>query len=45
VAQVSRKGGSPTEAGPDFTAADVAKAQDLFSQISPYLVEARPDRF
>ena len=45
VAQVSRKGDSPAEAGPDFTAADVTKAQDLFSKISPYLVEALPDRF
>lgn len=45
VAQVSRKGGSPAEAGPDFTTADVAKAQELFSRISPYLVEARPERF
>jgi hypothetical protein len=45
VAQISRKGESPGEAGPDFTAADVAKAQDLFSKISPYLVEARPERF
>ena len=45
VAQVSRKGVSPGEAGPDFTAADVAKAQEIFSRISPYLVEARPERF
>jgi len=45
VAQVSRKGDSPAEAGPDFTQADVTKAQNLFSKISPYLVEARPERF
>jgi len=45
VAQVSRKGDSPAEAGPDFTQADVAKAENLFSKISPYLVEARPERF
>jgi len=45
VAQVSRKGDTPGEAGPDFTTADVSKAQDLFSRISPYLVEARPERF
>jgi hypothetical protein len=45
VAQVSRKGDSAAAAGPDFTAADVAKAQDLFAKISPYLVETRPDRF
>ena len=45
VAQVSRKGDSPAEAGPAFTPADGAKAQSLFSKISPSLVEARPDRF
>ena len=45
VAQVSRKGGSASEAGPDFTQSDVVRAQDLFSKISPYLVEARPERF
>jgi hypothetical protein len=45
VAQVSRKGDSAAEAGPDFTQTDVAKAQDLFATISPFLVEARPERF
>ena len=45
VAQVSRKGESPAEAGPDFTTADVTRAQDLFARISPYLVEGRPERF
>lgn len=45
VAQVSRKGDSASEAGPDFTQSDVARAQDLFSKISPYLLEARPERF
>ncbi|PYQ17190.1 MAG: hypothetical protein DMF80_01775 [Acidobacteria bacterium] len=45
VAQVSRKGDTPAQAGPDFTSADVSKAQDLFARISPYLVEARPERF
>ena len=45
VAQVSRKGDSAAGAGPDFTQSDVDKAQDLFSRISPYLVEARPERF
>jgi hypothetical protein len=45
VAQVSRKGENPGEAGPDFTTADVTKAQDLFARISPYLVEGRPERF
>jgi hypothetical protein len=45
VAQVSRKGETPSEAGPDFTTADVTRAQDLFARISPYLVEGRPERF
>ena len=45
VAQVSRKGENPGEAGPDFTSADVTKAQALFARISPYLVEGRPERF
>jgi hypothetical protein len=45
VAQVSRKGENPGEAGPDFTTADVTKAQDVFARISPYLVEGRPERF
>ena len=45
VAQVSRKGENPVEAGPDFTAADVKKAEQLFSAVAPYLAAARPDRF
>jgi hypothetical protein len=45
VAQVSRKGDSPMEAGPDFNPGDVRKAQDMFEAVAPYFVEARPDRF
>jgi len=45
VAQISRKGENPAEAGPDFTASDVKRAQDLFQAVAPYLVDARPDRF
>ena len=45
VAQVSRKGDTPAEAGPDFTTADVTRAQDLFARISTYLIEGRPERF
>ena len=45
VAQVSRKGDTAVDAGPDFTTADVSRAQDLFAKISPYLLEARPERF
>jgi hypothetical protein len=45
VAQISRKGESPSDAGPDFSEADVKKAEDIFRQVAPFLVQARPDRF
>jgi hypothetical protein len=45
VAQISRKGETPSEAGPDFTPADLKKAQTLFEEVGPFLVETRPDRF
>jgi len=45
VAQISRKGETPSEAGLDFTAADVRKAQDLYESVAPFLFEARPDKF
>jgi hypothetical protein len=45
VAQISRKGESPAEAGPDFTAADVKKAHDLFQAVAPYLYSARPEKY
>src|SRR5262249_17477144 len=45
VAQISRKGESPRDAGPDFTPADVKRAQDLFEAVAPYLVAIRPERF
>ena len=45
VAQISRKGENPAEAGPDFTAGDLKKAQDLFEKVGPYLLATRPDRF
>jgi hypothetical protein len=45
VAQISRKGETPGEAGPDFTSADVKKAQDLFESVAPFLYEARPPKF
>ena len=45
VAQISRKGDTPAEAGPDFTAADLKKAQQLFEDVGPYLVATRPERF
>src|SRR5437660_3098578 len=45
VAQVSRKGEMPAEAGPDFTGADVRKAQESFQAVAPDFMEAGPDRF
>jgi hypothetical protein len=45
VAQLSRKGDSPQEAGPDFVAADLRKAEEIFGRVARYLVEARPDTF
>jgi hypothetical protein len=45
VAQISRKGETPAESGPDFTPTDVTRAEELFNAVAPYLVQARPDRF
>lgn len=45
VAQVSRKGESPAEAGPDFTAADVRKADEIFRAVAAVLYDARPPRY
>lgn len=45
VAQISRKGESPAEAGPDFTEADVRRAQEIFSAVGPLIAEARPERY
>jgi hypothetical protein len=45
VAQISRKGETPGEAGVDFTPADVRKAQDFFEAVAPYLYSARPEKF
>ena len=45
VAEISRKGETVREAGPDFTPADLKKAQELFDGIAPYLAEARPADF
>jgi hypothetical protein len=45
VAQVSRKGETPAEAGPDFSGSDVKKAQEIFQAIAPYLYGARPPQF
>ncbi len=45
VAQISRKGDTPSAAGADFTAADVRKAQEFFEALAPFLYSARPDKF
>ncbi|HEY7516118.1 MAG TPA: GAF domain-containing protein [Vicinamibacteria bacterium] len=45
VAQISRKGDTPGEAGPDFTPADVRKAQEIFEGVGPFLASAKPDDF
>ena len=45
VAEVSRKGASAREAGPDFTAADLQQAKAFFDSIAPFLAEARPKDF
>lgn len=45
VGQISRKGETPAEAGPDFTNGDVIRAQQFFEAVAPYLLEARPERF
>jgi hypothetical protein len=45
VAQISRKGESPMDAGPDFGPADVGRAQEMFAQIAHRLTLARPTAF
>jgi hypothetical protein len=45
VAQISRKGETPGEAGPDFTESDVRRAQQIFEEIASYLLTARPEKF
>jgi len=45
VVQISRKGNTPVEAGPDFSPDDLKKAQDIFRVIAPLLAEARPADF
>jgi hypothetical protein len=45
VAQISRKGETAREAGPDFTAADLRHAQEMLDTVAHYLAEARPPGF
>jgi hypothetical protein len=42
VAQVSRKGETAREAGPDFSAADLQRAQEILDAVATFLAEARP---
>lgn len=45
VAQISRKGETPAEAGPDFSGSDVQKAQEIFRTVGPILESVRPEKF
>ena len=45
VAQVSRKGENPRDAGPDFTPADLRHAQEIFDGVAEYLLSARPPAY
>jgi hypothetical protein len=42
VAEVSRKGETPRDAGADFTASDLHRAKEIFDAVAPYLAQARP---
>jgi hypothetical protein len=45
VAQISRKGETPHQAGPDYTSEDLKQVQDFFEAVAPYLAAARPAQF
>lgn len=45
VAQVSKKGDTLTDAGPDFSQADVRKVAEYFESKGDFLLAARPERF
>jgi hypothetical protein len=42
VVQISRKGETAREAGPDFGPADLRRAQEVLDSVAPFLAEARP---
>jgi hypothetical protein len=42
VVEVSRKGKTSAEAGPDFTAADLSLLSDIMFRTSPYLIKLQP---
>ena len=43
VIQISRKGDTPQQAGPDFTQSDIKKLTDLSPLFLPYLTKSKPD--
>jgi len=45
VAEISRKGESPRDAGADFTANDLRRAKEIFDAVAPYLAQARPNDY
>jgi hypothetical protein len=42
VAEISRKGETARDAGPDFTAADLRRAKEILDAVAPFLADARP---
>jgi hypothetical protein len=42
VVEISRKGETAREAGPDFGPADLRRAQEVLDSVAPFLAEARP---
>ena len=45
VVQISRKSETAREAGPDFSPADLRRAQEMLDAVAPLLAEARPDDY
>ena len=45
VAQISRKGDTARDAGPDFTPADLRRAQELLDSVASFFAEARPSPY
>jgi hypothetical protein len=45
VAQISRKGETSREAGPDFTPADLRRAHEILDAVGSFLADARPQGY